>query len=415
MIASDANDVQILMVDDRPENLLALEAILQPLGHTLVRASSGREALKALLERDFAVILLDVQMPGIDGYETAELIRGRERSQSTPILFLTAINTGAHQVFRGYEVGAVDYLLKPIEPSILISKVSVFVDLYRRNRKVSQQARLLEDRVRERTAELAEALTREQEARKEAEAAVRARDHFLAVASHELKTPLTAIFGNLQLLQRRLAADPACEERNRRSIEVAVEQTARLNHLIEMLLDISRIQTGMLSIARAPVELGALLRRVAREVEPTLERHELSLIVADEPLSLEGDELRLEQVLHNLIGNAVKYSPNGGKVTVRAGRRNGSVAVAVSDEGIGIPAEELPYIFDHFYRAENTDDRQIDGMGIGLYVVRQVVALHGGEVGVSSSEGVGSTFTITLPALPPAAPRAAPEATAAAP
>lgn len=402
MTPSDTRDVRILMVDDRPENLLALEAVLQPLGHTLVRATSGREALKALLERDFAVILLDVQMPGIDGYETAELIRGRERSQSTPILFLTAINTGAHQVFRGYEVGAVDYLLKPIEPAILISKVSIFVELYMHTRRVREQARLLEDRVRDRTAELAEALAREQEARKEAEAAVRARDHFLAVASHELKTPLTAIYGNLQLLQRRLGNSEGLEPRNRRSIEVAVEQTARLNQLIEMLLDISRIQTGLLDIARTPLELGAMLRRVVREVEPGLERHEIDLALADEPLPIEGDELRLEQVLHNLVGNAVKYSPNGGRVTIRAGRKNGSVAVAVSDEGIGIPTDELPYIFEHFYRAENTDASKIDGMGIGLYVVRQVVALHGGEVSVASSEGHGSTFTITLPASPPA-------------
>lgn len=444
-------DIRILLVDDRPENLLSLEALLSPLGHTLVRAGSGREALKVLLSHDFAVILLDVQMPGIDGFETAELIRGRERSQNTPILFLTAVNTDENHVFRGYEVGAVDYLLKPIVPRVLLSKVSVFVDLYKKNLKVSQQAAQLEQtvaelereigrrqlseealraardglelRVRERTAdlsaanealrhevavrqraehELAEALGREQAARHEAEAAVRVRDHFLAVASHELKTPLTAIYGNVQLLRRRLAQDERVEERNRRSIEVAVDQTARLSRMIEMLLDISRIQTGMLTISRAPLDIGRVLQRVVQELEAGLERHRIELALGDGPLVIEGDELRLEQVLHNLINNAIKYSPGGGRVGVCAERHNGHVRIGVSDQGIGIPEGAVPFIFQHFYRADNAERRNIEGMGIGLYVVHEVIALHGGQITVSSQEGEGSTFTITLPIEPEA-------------
>ncbi len=446
-MSQNDTDVRILLVDDRAENLLALEAILGPLGHTLVRAGSGREALKALLDRDFAVILLDVQMPGIDGYETAELIRGRSRSQHTPIVFLTAVNTGQQHVFRGYEVGAVDYLLKPIDPTVLLSKVNVFVDLYTKNLQVSRQAAQLErtvaelereiaqrqkteaqlrqardeleERVRARTADLSAAnralrhevsvreraeqaiaasLRREQAARAEAEAAVRARDHFLAVASHELKTPLTAISGNVQLLQRRLGRDQQIDERNRRSIEVLVEQTARLSRMVEMLLDISRIQTGLLDISCLPLDLGQMVRRVVSEVEPVLEHHRIELLVeGDDPLLIEGDELRLEQVLYNLVNNAVKYSPNGGTVTVRAGRGGEMVHIAVSDEGIGIPNEALPHIFERFYRADNADTSKIAGMGIGLYVVQQVIALHGGQVEVASAEAVGSTFTIALP------------------
>ena len=447
MTNNDA-DVQILLVDDRPENLMALEAILSPLGHTLIRAGSGREALKALLDHEFAVILLDVQMPGIDGYETAELIRGRSRSANTPILFLTAVNTGEHHVFRGYEVGAVDYLLKPIEPNILVSKVKVFVELHKQARKISQQAALLEQsvaeleqeiakrqkseaalrkardeleqRVRERTAdlsaanqalrreitvreraeqEIAAALRREQAARSEAEAAVRSRDHFLAVASHELKTPLTAISGNVQLLQRRLSQDNQIDERKRRSIEVVVDQTARLSRMIEMLLDISRIQTGMLTISRTPLDLALIVRRVVREIEPTLERHGIELHMDEVALMIEGDELRLEQALHNLVNNAIKYSPEGGRVLVQAQRQESLVSIAVTDEGIGIPSTALPHIFERFYRADNADSSQIAGMGIGLYVVQQVIGLHGGRIEVSSTEQVGSTFTLFLPTL----------------
>lgn len=449
-MSQNDTDVRILLVDDRAENLLALEAILGPLGHTLVRAGSGREALKALLDRDFAVILMDVQMPGIDGYETAELIRGRSRSQHTPIVFLTAVNTGQQHVFRGYEVGAVDYLLKPIDPTVLLSKVNVFVDLYKKNLQVSLQAAQLErtvaelereiaqrqkteaelrqardeleQRVRARTADLSTAnralrrevsvreraeqamaasLRREQAARAEAEAAVRVRDHFLAVASHELKTPLTAISGNVQLLQRRLGRDQQIDERNRRSIEVLVEQTARLSRMVEMLLDISRIQTGLLDISRLPLDLGQIVRRVVSEVEPVLEHHRIELLLSDEPLGVEGDELRLEQVLYNLVNNAVKYSPNGGTVTVRASRSDDMVVITISDEGIGIPSEALPHIFERFYRAGNADSSKIAGMGIGLYVVQQVIALHGGRVEVTSAEAVGSTFTIALPLYDP--------------
>jgi signal transduction histidine kinase len=439
--------VHILMVDDRPENLLALEAVLSPLGHTLVRAGSGREALRALLEHDFALILLDVQMPGIDGYETAELIRGRARSSNTPIVFLTAVNTNEQHVFRGYEVGAVDYLLKPIEPAILLSKVSVFVALYQTNRTVRRQAAALErsvaelereitrrqgveaelraardeleERVQERTAELraanqalrreiqvrqhaeqelTAALRREQAARAEAEAAVQSRDHFLAVASHELKTPLTAIAGNVQLLKRRLGADGQLSDRDRAALEAAVKQTGRLGRMVEMLLDISRIQNGLLALRRVPLDLTQTIRRTVGEIEPVLERHRIELQLDDTPLLIEGDELRLEQVLFNLINNAVKYSLDGGTITVCAGHHDDAVVVSVTDEGIGIPADALPHIFERFYRAANADDSRIAGMGIGLYVVQQVIALHDGHVEVSSVESSGSTFTIVLPA-----------------
>jgi signal transduction histidine kinase len=438
--------VNILVVDDRKENLLALEAILGPLGHNIVKAKSGQEALKCLLQQDFAVILLDVHMPGIDGFETAELIRRRERSQGTPIIFLTAVNTGETHVSRGYALGAVDYLLKPIVPEILVSKVMVLVDLHKKTQKVQRQALQLEAtiaalehqiaerqrteealrqahdelelRVEERTAgleaanealraEIAERrrveeersnlLVREQQARAEAEAAVRVRDQFLSIAAHELKTPLTSLLGNTQLLRRRAARDGSLAERNQQVLGVIEQQATRLKRLIEALLDISRIQNGQLSIARAPIDLDNLAHRMVHEIQPILNQHTIQFSGAGAPLLIEGDELRLEQVLQNIIQNAVKYSPSGGAITVQVQAQNGQASVSIADQGIGIPQESIPHLFQRFYRAANADAQHISGMGVGLYVVKEIVALHGGSVDVSSTEGVGTTFTICLP------------------
>jgi signal transduction histidine kinase len=438
--------VNILLVDDHPGNLLALEAILSPLGHNLVKATSGEEALKCLLQQDFAAILLDVHMPVMDGFETAELIRGRERSQDTPIIFLTAVNTSDAHMFRGYAVGAVDYLLKPFVPAILVSKVAVLVDLYKKSRKIQVQAEQLEvtvdelrhqiaerqrteaalrqardeleARVRERTANLAAAnqalraeiaerkrveeerarlLVREQQARVEAEAAVRLRDQFLSIASHELKTPLTTLLGNTQLLRRRVAREGGLSQRNQQALGVVEQQATRLKKLIEGLLDISRIQNGQLTVARQWIDLDALAGRMVREVQPLLRQHSIEFIGAGAEVLIEGDELRLEQVLQNIIQNAVKYSPSGGMITVRTAMQDGNACVSVSDQGIGIPEESLSHLFQRFYRADNAEAQHISGMGVGLYLVKEIVGLHGGTVEVASTEGVGSTFTIRLP------------------
>jgi len=442
--------VNILLVDDRPENLLALEAVLGTQNYHLVKAHSGTEALKYLLHSDFAVILLDVQMPGLDGFETARLIRGRARSQSIPLIFLTAVNTSDVHVFQGYLLGAVDYLLKPIVPEILLSKVAVFVDLYKKTEKVQRQAAELEttirelehqidgrrrteealraardeleQRVQERTANLAAAnealqreiaerkhaeaaradlLVREQRARGEAEAAVRVRDQFLSIASHELKTPLTSLFGYLQLIQRRIAREGSLKERDLRLFDVVVEQAERLHRLIEALLDISRIQTGQLSITRQRMDLLALAGRVVAQIQPTIEQHTITILGLEAPLVIEGDELRLYQVLENLIQNAIKYSPTGGSITIALEQHGDQACVAVSDQGIGIPEDALAQVFLRFYRATNVDARHISGMGVGLYVVKEIVELHGGSVHVTSTEGCGSTFTICLPMTAP--------------
>jgi PAS domain S-box-containing protein len=239
----------------------------------------------------------------------------------------------------------------------------------------------------------------EQQARAEAEAAVRLRDQFLSIAAHELKTPLTTLLGNTQLMLRRAVRDGTLPERELRQLRAVNEQASRLHRMVLALLDISRLESGQLNIERAPLDLAALVGRVVDEVQSTLEDRVVELVAPAEPLTVAGDELRLEQVLQNLIQNALKYSPAGQPIIVRVEQRAERAHVAVVDRGIGIPAAALPRLFQRFYRAPNAEGQQIGGMGVGLYVVKEIVTLHRGDVSVESAEGQGSTFTISLPLL----------------
>lgn len=237
----------------------------------------------------------------------------------------------------------------------------------------------------------------EQRARAEAEAAVRLRDEFLSVASHELKTPLTALFGNAQIIQRRDAREGALNERDRRSLALIVEQAERLNRMMSELLDVTRIASGRIELNLAPLDLCELVGRVVDELRPGGRAHRLDLALPAEPVLMMGDELRLAQVVTNLLQNAVKYSPYGGTITVRLAPEDGTVTLTVADEGLGVPREALPRLFERYYRASNASAKRIAGMGIGLYVVKEIVELHAGSVAVASEEGRGSTFTVTLP------------------
>jgi PAS domain S-box-containing protein len=231
----------------------------------------------------------------------------------------------------------------------------------------------------------------------EAQEAIGLRDQFLSIASHELKTPLTSLLGYAELLQRSVARGAALQERDRRAVQVIAASSNRLTKLINTMLDVSRIETGQLTIERAPVDLNALTRRVVEETRLMVERHELRFLAPREALIVEGDELRLEEVLQNLIQNALKYSPHGGPVRVQVERRGDMACVAVHDQGIGIPDTELPNLFSRFYRVQSGITRHISGMGVGLYVVKEIVNLHGGAITVESNEGEGSTFTVCLP------------------
>lgn len=241
----------------------------------------------------------------------------------------------------------------------------------------------------------------EQQARAEAEAAVAVRDRFLATAAHELKTPLTPLLGQAQLLQRRIDRGVVEVERDRRSAAVIVAQAHRLNRLVGSLLDLERLRSGRIELSLASVDLAALVSRLAGELEPTLTNHTLSVEIPPEPVLVPGDELRLEQVLLNLLQNALKYSPDGGQVTIRILLDGGRVGVEVSDQGIGIPEAEIARVFNPFYRSAAAERGAVPGLGVGLALVNEIVTLHSGSVTVSSTEGVGSTFTIWLPTAGP--------------
>src|SRR5436190_4419205 len=332
------SQVSILIVDDYPENLLALEAILAPTGHHVIRANSGREALKALLTQDVALVLMDVAMPDLDGYETAALIRGRERSRLTPIIFLTANHKADAHVFKGYSVGAVDYLFKPFVPEVLLSKVAIFVELYNSRQVLKTQADALhlaygemEQRVLERTSELATAnrallaeiverrraederallFEREQAARLEAESMNRMKDEFLGTLSHELRTPLNAILGWTHLLEIG-KRDEASIARAARVIKSNAQAQAQL---VADILDVSRIISGKLSLYIAPVDLRAVIESTLETLQPAADAKGISIETAWTAAgdTLLADQDRLRQVMWNLLSNAIKFTPAGG-------------------------------------------------------------------------------------------------------
>jgi PAS domain S-box-containing protein len=539
--------VNILLVDDHPENLLTLEAILSSLGENLIKASSGEEALRCLLHQDFAVILLDVQMPQMDGFETAALIRNRARSRQTPIIFLTAFSTNDDLIFKGYSLGAVDYLHKPIDPTILTSKVSVFVDLFRKTEVIKQQSeevrrqatqleainaelRQSEERFRllsacspvgifvtdtdgrciyfnprcqaicgftlensldetwqvsvhpdDRDAMVANwvayrqggqeysgefrlqipdsdtrwvhvrsspmlsdqnqllghvgtiediterkqveatrnQMIREQVARREAEASSRMKDEFLAVLSHELRTPLNAMLGWSRLLRTRKFD----ETTTARALETIERNATAQAQLIEDILDVSKIIRGKLQLNCAAVNPVSIIEAAIDSVRPQADAKsiELSANLAFAPSLIVGDPVRLQQIVWNLLTNAIKFTPTGGCVEIQfsvvdGNETNGSrdledtprspirhlprpyVQIRVIDTGTGISPEFLPNVFERFRQADSSTTRSHNGLGLGLAIVRHLVELHHGTVYAKSpGEGMGATFTVELP------------------
>ena len=387
--------VNILVVDDRDENLLALEAVLKDPGYRLVRARSGREALKEVLDQDFALILLDVVMPGVDGYETATLIRERPRSRQTPIIFLTANDFGVNYVFRGYTVGAVDYLVKPVPADVLRSKVAVFVELFNRQEALKEAQEALEFRVAERTQELAQAMRGEQAARLEAERANRLKDEFLATLSHELRTPLNAIMGWAHVLGQ------SSHDRDtvQRAAAVIRQNATAQAQLIDDILDVSRIMGGRLVIEPGLVPVKRVIEDAVNALGPAAAAKGITVSCdLAEGLNVLGDRDRLQQVVWNLVSNALKFTPKGGSVSVTLAERDGDVEVTVADTGIGIAADFLPFVFDRFRQADSSMSRRHNGLGLGMAIVRHLVELHGGTVAVESAGvGQGATFRLRLP------------------
>jgi PAS domain S-box-containing protein len=498
--------VSVLLVDDRPEDLLALSNMLSNPGYRLVTARSGAEALRRVLEMDFAVILLDVMMPAMDGFEVASMIKSRDRSRHTPILFLTAAHQDVSAIYRAYSVGAVDYLSKPLDEAVARAKVAIFVDLFRKDRRIQEQAQALREADRrERELQLAEVrLLSEKRYRslvemipsavwtaypdgsvnycnhhwheftglrldgargrgwlgavhpedtervamewsaaiakgetyaselrlvrvdgtprwhlchvipemdhhhrgrvrgwlgmftecEELKRAVEARDEFLSIASHELRTPLSTLLLNLDSLKRQLSPTNT-DEKTRRKLESALRQTVRMEKLVSSLLDVARIAAGRLELEREESNLAEIVRQC-------VDRLGEQALGAGSPIALHGsrdimgrwDRMRLEQVVTNLLSNAIKYG-DGKPIEVSVEVEGGQAMVRVRDSGIGIAAEHLGRIFDRFERAVSA--RNYSGLGMGLYITRQIVEAHGGEIVVESEVGRGSIFSVLLP------------------
>jgi PAS domain S-box-containing protein len=502
------NDVEILIVDDREANLLVLESILSASNYTLVRATSGEQALMRVLERDFAVILIDVVMPGMDGFELATIIKQRARSRHTPIIFLTAGGSDITFIYRGYSVGAVDYLLKPLDPDVLRAKVAIFVELFCKSRHIQEQAEALraaERRERElelatvrssnqqRYRNLAEAIPQivwtaapdgsityfnrrwyeytgqtveqakgrgwmsaldpletaerwhlEQAAQQAfelecrlrrhdgasgwhlcravpeldddgkilgwlgtftdcddlkracdvAEKAVYARDEFLSIASHELRTPLTTLQLRLESLKQQLSL-AGTDGRMSRKLESSLRQSARLTSLVDGLLDVSRITNGKLTLQKERFDLAETAREIVEQFGEAAHHAGVTFeFRADGPAYGVWDRLRVEQIIQNLVSNAIKYAPNA-PVEVGVGVSFATATIIVRDHGNGVAPSDIDRIFGAFERAVST--RNYGGLGLGLFIARENAVAHGGTTTVTSIPGQGAMFIVELP------------------
>jgi signal transduction histidine kinase len=370
--------VSFLLVDDLEENLLSLEALLRRDDLNVLKARSGNEALELLLiNDDVALALIDVQMPGLDGFQLAELMRGNERTRRIPIIFVTAASADRQRRFRGYEAGAVDFIYKPIEPDILKSKADVFFELARQR----QQIALQRDELRVHA-----------EALKEAD---RRKDIFLATLAHELRNPLAPIRNGIDLLRRNPEGESASDIR-----DMLDRQLAHLVRLIDDLLDVSRVSQGKIELRKEQIDVADVVRTAVESSRPLIdsEKHSLGIDIPTHPVWIDGDLTRLAQVIANLLNNAAKYTPAGGHVQLSVQDNDETATITVADNGIGIAADMQLKVFDLFTQADNHKGRAQGGLGIGLALVKQLVIMHGGTV-EARSMGVdkGSSFTVSIP------------------
>lgn len=377
-----SDPVNILMVDDQLAKLLSYEAILADIGVNLIRATSAREALEHLLKTEIAIVLMDVSMPEMDGFELAEMIRQHPRYQKTAIIFVSAVHLTELDRLKGYEVGAIDYIPVPVIPEILRAKVSVLADLFRKTRQLEELNRELEHRVEERTAAL--------------EAAIQVRDEFLSVAAHELKTPLTGLRATAQIITRKLrTSDLSLPAWLNNGLQVIDDQSNRLARLVGQLLDVTRLDQNKISPERPATDISELVAQVVSAFTSRATQHEIALTAVPQ-LTADVDPESIAQVLNNLLDNALKYSPDGGQIDVEVGLDDGDcMHISVRDRGIGIPLEKRAAIFERFYQAHAEDHRS--GLGLGLYISQQIVAQHQGEIGAEFPPDGGTRFIVRLP------------------
>lgn len=386
--------VKILLVDDLKDNLVALEGLLRRDDVEIFMAKSGREALEFMMKHEFALALVDVQMPNMNGFELAELMRGASRTKAIPIIFVTATAKDQRFSFKGYESGAVDFLLKPLDTYAVKSKAGIFIELFRQRKELKTQ---LEKNARHQ-AEQEILLSQLHETEAGLKQAVQVRDDFMSMASHELKTPLTALRLQSQIRMRHLqsgAISGYTPERLTKMFKGDERNFERITHLIDDMLDVSRIGLGKLPMSREQFDLCDLVREIVQLCSDQLKAAgcEVTLDLCSETLGI-WDRFRIEQVLTNLLTNAIRYGANA-PVSVQVTATKESARISVSDLGRGIAKENQDRIFDRFERA--VSGNEISGLGLGLYIVKQILVAHGGSIAVKSELGQGATFVVCLP------------------
>lgn len=394
--------INILIVDDEVKNLIVLETILECPEYKLHRAETPEQALLALVSEEFALLILDIRMPQMSGFELAQMIKSRKKTASVPIIFLTAYYNEDQNALIGYESGAVDYLHKPVNPTVLRSKVATFAELHRNARKLEkannsltleiEERRQIEEQLREFNQTLEQRVAQRTQELRETD---RRKDEFLAMLAHELRNPLAPVRNAVQILQVEVPDNP----RLTWATEVIDRQVSQMSRLINDLMDVARISQGKIELKREPVQLEELIQLAVETSEPLINelKQELSVTLPPEPLVLIGDLTRLSQVFLNLLNNAAKFSNPGNRIYLTAESTYNEVCIKVKDEGIGIPSEKLASIFDLFAQIHEGPSRY-GGLGIGLCLAKKLIELHGGSI-EAASEGIskGSEFTVRLP------------------
>ncbi len=403
-----ASPATVLLVDDDARNLFALESVLEGENYAIAKAQTGDEALLALMTQEFAAIVLDVQMPEVNGIELARLIKQRRRTQHIPIIFLTAHYREDEDVVLAYDVGAVDYLTKPVNPAVLRSKVNVFVDLFRKtqalaalNAKLETQNALLQREAEERVRRI-----KAEAARAEAEAESAAKDRFLAMLSHELRTPLTPIVYAVALLE----ADQNCPSHIQEALATIRRNVGVEARLIDDLLDLARVRNGKLTLQKELVDAHEILRDAIAICLADIGQRNNRLIeqIEAKNTQLEADPARLRQIFWNLVSNAVKFTPAEGTIVIRTKNSDGCLLVEVNDTGAGIEAHKLTLIFDAFEQAARDSH---GGLGLGLAICKALVDLHGGTIEArSAGPGRGASFIVKFPCAAVAKSRKSSEA-----